>query len=244
MAESIDRQEETTRKTVFVSVHQGETCWYGVARSGDGVVATATGTTSEQALKRVCHSIPSGAPSQLLHETDAGGDAATDDKVAAMEEASRVVRMLEELERGDESNKHFVISPRYIGQPLRNVLYAAAGIPIGYVSTYGNIARVAGSEARAVGRIMATNPLYPIVPCHRVVGAGFQLVGYGGSQGSDALADKLKRITSEAKGYDAERQIEIVGMWLTVYPAEWVVAAAAIGDELGSGDVSQLSLFG
>src|SRR5881409_1504051 len=34
--------------------------------------------------------------------------------------------------------------------------------------------------ARAVGRVMATNPLPLVVPCHRVVGSNGSLTGYGG----------------------------------------------------------------
>ena len=226
-------QYEKHCRAVRISAVEIDHCWYGVALAPDGVVSTATGSTEEQARSRVRHAIPTGASVEVT-----GPDAAA----ATTDDAERILAMLAELERGEESHKHFVISDTCVGQPLRNVLYAAAGIPIGYVTTYGNIAKAAGSEARAVGRVMATNPLYPIVPCHRVVGADFKLVGYGGSQGRNALADKLRRISSEARGYDAERQVEVAGTWMTVYPAEWVVAAAAVGDELGD-DQSQLSLF-
>ncbi|MBT3272982.1 MAG: MGMT family protein, partial [Spirochaetales bacterium] len=90
-----------------------------------------------------------------------------------------MIKLLGELERGKEERKSYSLSP-FLSGPQRRILTAAAAIPIGYVSTYGNIADAAGSEARAVGRAMATNPLYPIVPCHRVVGADMSLVGYGG----------------------------------------------------------------
>lgn len=54
-------------------------------------------------------------------------------------------------------------------------------IPRGQTLTYGEVAREAGrpGAARAVGQVMATNPVPPLVPCHRVV-ATTGLGGFGG----------------------------------------------------------------
>lgn len=62
----------------------------------------------------------------------------------------------------------------------RQVLETLARIPAGQVTTYGGLARAAGRSkaARAVGRIMATNPWPLVVPCHRVVGIQ-GLTGFG-----------------------------------------------------------------
>ena len=68
-----------------------------------------------------------------------------------------------------------------------SVLYDSAGY--GETLTYGDLAQraVAGPDgislpARAIGRIMGSNPLPLIVPCHRVV-AGNGLGGYSGGTG-------------------------------------------------------------
>ena len=55
-------------------------------------------------------------------------------------------------------------------------------IPYGQTRTYGEIAEQIGtpSAARAVGLANGRNPISIIVPCHRVIGANGQLVGYGG----------------------------------------------------------------
>lgn len=65
---------------------------------------------------------------------------------------------------------------------MRTVLLECAAIPFGGVVTYSELATRAGSNgaARAVGQVMRRNPLAPFVPCHRVVGAGGWLTGYGG----------------------------------------------------------------
>jgi methylated-DNA-[protein]-cysteine S-methyltransferase len=70
-------------------------------------------------------------------------------------------------------------------------------IPVGQTLTYGEIARLLGQPgaARAVGRAEGDNPYAPIVPCHRVMGAKGQSVGfsaYGGAQ------TKLKLLAIEA----------------------------------------------
>jgi methylated-DNA-[protein]-cysteine S-methyltransferase len=55
-------------------------------------------------------------------------------------------------------------------------------IPYGETKTYGEVARAVGDPgaARAVGVACNRNPLAIVLPCHRVVGAGRKLVGFGG----------------------------------------------------------------
>ena len=67
-------------------------------------------------------------------------------------------------------------------------------VPWGQVRTYGEVARLVGRPraTRAVGRAMATNPVPPIVPCHRVIGSGGRLTGFGGG-----LDMKARLLTAE-----------------------------------------------
>ena len=55
-------------------------------------------------------------------------------------------------------------------------------IPYGTTTTYGEIAERIGrpGRARAVGAANGRNPIAIVVPCHRVIGAGGKLTGYGG----------------------------------------------------------------
>jgi methylated-DNA-[protein]-cysteine S-methyltransferase len=55
-------------------------------------------------------------------------------------------------------------------------------IPYGGMRTYGEVAAAVGEPgaARAVGVACNRNPIPVIVPCHRIVGAGGKLVGFGG----------------------------------------------------------------
>ncbi|WP_253819831.1 methylated-DNA--[protein]-cysteine S-methyltransferase [Variovorax paradoxus] len=64
-------------------------------------------------------------------------------------------------------------------------------IPYGSVTTYGAQARSLGRVqlARAIGAANSKNPVSIIVPCHRVVGVGGALTGFGG--GLEAKAQLL-----------------------------------------------------
>jgi methylated-DNA-[protein]-cysteine S-methyltransferase len=64
----------------------------------------------------------------------------------------------------------------------RAVMEETMRIPAGQTLSYGAVAERVGypRAARAVGRVMATNPLPLVVPCHRVVGSNGSLTGYGG----------------------------------------------------------------
>ncbi len=64
----------------------------------------------------------------------------------------------------------------------RRVWRALREVPHGRTISYGELARRVGQPAavRAVGLANGRNPLSIVVPCHRVVGAGGALTGYGG----------------------------------------------------------------
>jgi len=55
-------------------------------------------------------------------------------------------------------------------------------IPFGQTVSYGDIAKAIGkpTAVRAVGAANGRNPVSIIVPCHRVIGNGGRLTGYGG----------------------------------------------------------------
>lgn len=62
------------------------------------------------------------------------------------------------------------------------VWQALAGIPYGATVSYGELARRVGrpGAARAVGGAVGRNPVPIVLPCHRVIGAGGALTGFGG----------------------------------------------------------------
>ncbi len=80
------------------------------------------------------------------------------------------------------------------GHFAARVLSVVRRIPPGRVATYGDVASLAGRPRawRAVGNIMRDCGR-PDVPCHRVIGAGGRIGGYGGHEG-------LKRSLLAAEG--------------------------------------------
>ena len=62
------------------------------------------------------------------------------------------------------------------------VYRAVRSVPVGETATYGEVAALVGSPraARAVGNAMSRCPLFPAVPCHRVVRAADGWSGWGG----------------------------------------------------------------
>ena len=88
-------------------------------------------------------------------------------------------------------------------QFTRRVFAVVRQIPHGRVSTYGDVATMAGSPlaCRAVGSIMRACTI-PGVPCHRVVAAGGHLGGYSHrilkrellrAEGINVRGDRLQR---------------------------------------------------
>jgi methylated-DNA-[protein]-cysteine S-methyltransferase len=74
------------------------------------------------------------------------------------------------------------LAPR--GSPFQLEVWAALReIPYGATTTYGALARRLGrpvGAARAVGACNGRNPISILVPCHRVIGASGNVIGYAG----------------------------------------------------------------
>lgn len=100
------------------------------------------------------------------------------------DEPDRTAPALDGLRRyfdGDpDSFETLPIAP--VGTPFQLAVWeACARIPYAETVTYGELALMSGrpGAARAVGGAMNRNPIPFVIPCHRVVGAGGDLVGYG-----------------------------------------------------------------
>ncbi len=198
-----------------VVLHAGEVAgrWYGIACAGERLVATSAGSTRATTLETLRKSLPPGVGHRVA-ETNAGF-------------AEKTLALLAELEAGREEHKQYELASDLLGEIRSVILKVSAAVPLGYVTSYGNIARASGADARDVGQLMATNPLYPIVACHRVVGSDLALVGYTGSKSPAALRAKLARLSKESRGFRAEQDVEVEGRKLRVYPVEWALAKAA-----------------
>ena len=94
---------------------------------------------------------------------------------------SQCITQLDEYFAGTRTTFDIPLNPR--GTDFQKSAWAAlCGINYGKTASYGQIAVQIGrpKAARAVGMANNRNPIYIIIPCHRVVGADGSLVGYGG----------------------------------------------------------------
>lgn len=92
-----------------------------------------------------------------------------------------VVAQLEEYFRGDRRVFDLPLAPR--GTPFQlSVWNALLRIDYGATTSYMRVAESIGrpKAVRAVGAANGANPIPIIIPCHRVVGSGGALTGYGG----------------------------------------------------------------
>lgn len=95
--------------------------------------------------------------------------------------ALTVFRELDEYFQG--RRKTFDIPCRTQGTAFQEKVWAALReIPYGETRSYRDIAEAIGHPKayRAVGMASHANPIFIIIPCHRVIGADGSLTGYGG----------------------------------------------------------------
>ncbi len=103
-------------------------------------------------------------------------------------------RELKEFFAGER--KVFTVPLSFKGTPFQERVWRELQrIPHGLTASYETIARKVGSASavRAVARANATNRLYLLVPCHRVIAKSGSLSGYGGGVGRKRLLLELER---------------------------------------------------
>jgi O-6-methylguanine DNA methyltransferase len=105
---------------------------------------------------------------------------------AALNEATRQIR---EFFAGVRQGFDVPIDLR-VSDWDRLVLTGAARLQFGETASYGELARRIGQPgaAQAVGGAMGRNPVPILIPCHRIIGAGRTIGGYGGSTFADRRA--------------------------------------------------------
>ena len=77
----------------------------------------------------------------------------------------------------------------------RQVYAELTNVPYGQTRTYGQIARAVGrsNAFRAVGQANHRNPIWILIPCHRIIGADGSLTGYGGGMEMKKFLLELER---------------------------------------------------
>ena len=185
-----------------------EGVWYGVAHQGEKIFATTFASSEKRALQGLLRSIPFNV--QFQHSKEASAF------------AGRVLKALKNVYEGKSVSQNFSLVTEHLSSYTRIILEITRRIPLGYVSSYGAIAKAVGGSPRAVGGVMASNPFAPIVPCHRVVSSDFTLGGYGGGYG-EGLKVKLAFLKREKQGYTSNREISVNDKKLQVFPVELVL---------------------
>jgi methylated-DNA-[protein]-cysteine S-methyltransferase len=144
-------------------IHETDLGWVGVA-------------LSEQGLREI--TLPHKTKSAALDRVAQFGAS----QPATKTEAKDLDRMIDSLVSGKSPGNGVKLDWSGITPFRRQVMEECARIPIGRTLTYGELAAKVGKprSARAVGRVMATNPFPLLVPCHRVLGSDRTLHGYGG----------------------------------------------------------------
>jgi methylated-DNA-[protein]-cysteine S-methyltransferase len=143
-------------------------------------------------------------PGDMLHATR--GDAVGEPAPEGDERAERVAARLGEYFAGRRRGFELPLDWRWTDGVQRQVLQTLERtVAYGHTVTYGQLAARSGAfeeeveqhlAARAVGQIMGSNPLFLLVPCHRVVAAD----GLGGFGGGEA-GMSVKRWLLTLEGY-------------------------------------------
>ena len=148
---------------------------FGLAGTGEGVCRTYLPVPQRDAAER----------GLLLGLTSPGEDPRRD--TAFLRDLQRRITAYFEGETVDFRTDP-PVSLEHMSPFGRKILRACRTIGFGQTSTYSELAAQIGSPkaARAVGGVMARNPIPLIIPCHRVLRADGGLAGFSAPGGTAA----------------------------------------------------------
>lgn len=181
---------------------------FGAAIEGDKVFAINFGTNEKHMLESLLASLPFGMQFQSAEKQDMLSE--------------NFLATLKAIYDGKGASSNFDIDVEHLSKYSQKVLNCIRQIPVGYLTSYGAVAKTCGGSPRAVGRVMAINPLPLLIPCHRVVQADFSIGGYGGNSPSGKKL-KLKILQREDRGYKKPKEIMTEFGVLLVHPISEVL---------------------
>ncbi len=180
--------------------------WFSFATKHQKIITSTFASTQQVALSSILSNIPFNRPFQVFHEPST--------------QAKITLKNLKDIYDGKNTDPNLPLATDNLPVYTKKVLKATMAIPVGYVTSYGAIAKAVGGGARAVGNAMACNLFPPLVPCHRVVKSNLGLGGYG----AGGLGVKLEFLRREKRGYNEPKTIEVCGGQLSLFPVEHVLA--------------------
>jgi len=175
--------------------------WHAAAIEDKRVFATAFSTTEREVLQKLLESLPYNTPFQMAEKPTPF--------------STELLKTLKAIFDGRKVSLHFELAIDQLPSYTRSVLECTSMIPVGYLTTYGAIARAVGGSPRSVGNAMACNLLPLLIPCHRVVPADFSVGGYGA--GGKIKWEILQR---EDRGYTEDGRVKINSKNLPVFPVK------------------------
>ena len=193
---------------IFIYHQKLDDLWYAAAMKDDKILATSWSSNEQTILKQMLESVPADEPFQVAEILS-----------PLAEEVLKTVRLMIE---GKDVALNFKYEMTHLPKYTQRVLGFLTQVPLGYVTTYGALAKAAGGGARAVGNVMASNPLAPLIPCHRVVRSNYTIGGYGGEVVGPGISMKLTLLQRENRGYKEPTKIKVNGTSLKLFPASFV----------------------
>ena len=192
----------------MINVHCKEInkMWYGVAIEGEKIFATAFSSSEEEVLRSLLESLPYDMPFQMAEKSSRF--------------STKVLETMKEIFDGKDSSAKFSLAMDHLSSYTRKVLKRVSLIPVGYVTTYGAVAKVAGGSPRAVGQALASNPFPLLIPCHRVVYADFSIGGFSGYGGVKTKREILRR---EDRDYKKSMQRRVDNKVLSLFSVNLVL---------------------
>jgi len=184
---------------IYIHHQKIDEVWYATAIEDEKVFATAFSKTERGVLQELLKSLPYNVSFQMAEKSSSF--------------SVELLKTLKAIFDGKDVSLRFAVATDYMPSYTRKVLEGTSMIPVGYLTTYGAVAKAVGGSPRAVGNAMAYNPFPLLIPCHRVVRGDFSVGGYG-------AGEKVKRelLQREDRGYKEDRRVKINSETLLLFP--------------------------
>jgi methylated-DNA-[protein]-cysteine S-methyltransferase len=174
------KSDQKVQKTIKYTIFKTKWGYFGLASTDNGLLRTCLPLSNPEKVKL-----------QVLKAPFVGRESSIEYRASSIEFDKDLFKTVQEqitaYFEGDciDFSAGFPIVLDGLGLFARRVLTACRDIEFGQTVSYGRLAEMAGKSAaaRAVGRILAKNPLPLIIPCHRVICANGKIGGFSAMGG-------------------------------------------------------------